>query len=279
MKKEAITEAVRQSLKEDVRTGDITAELIPMETQAIAQIKSRESAIICGIPWVNEVYHQLDDSIDIHWLVQDGDSVVPEQSLVELHGSARSLITGERCALNWLQTLSGTATLVSSYMPHLENTHTQLLDTRKTLPGLRVAQKYAVRVGGGTNHRMGLDDAYLIKENHIISCGSIEAAIVSARSLHPTQTVEVEVENLNELDEAISAGADIIMLDNFDLKQMHEAVLINKGRVKLEVSGDVKPEQLRQIAETGVDYISMGSLTKHVRAIDLSMRFVRRMQR
>lgn len=273
-KSEKITAAVATSLAEDIGTGDITAELIPEGVVASAEIITREPAVICGTLWVEEVYRQVDNTVKIHWKVSDGDRVKTNQSLVTLSGSARSLLTGERCAINWLQTLSGTATRVDQYVKQLAGTHAQLLDTRKTVPGLRYAQKYAVRCGGGKNHRMGLYDAYLIKENHIASCGSIQKAVDHARMNHPDKPIEVEVENIKELQQAIVAGAHIIMLDNFDLPSMHEAVQLNGGRAKLEVSGGVNLDTLRQIAETGVDYISVGALTKNVQAIDLSMRLI-----
>jgi len=267
-----IIATVSYSLKEDIGSGDITAELIPDGVIAHAEVVSRESAVICGIEWFNEVYRQIDNKVNIEWLVEEGNSVTPNQCFVTLQGPASSLVTGERCALNWLQTLSGTATLVSQYVKCLDGQKTQLLDTRKTLPGLRHAQKHAVQIGGGKNHRMGLFDAYLIKENHITSCGSIEKAIRQARKLYSDKLVEVEVENLEELQQALSENADIVLLDNFTLETMREAVAINKNRATLEVSGNVEPDQLKKIAATGVDYISMGALTKHLRAIDLSMR-------
>jgi len=269
-----IVSTVSYSLKEDIGSGDITAELIPDKLIADAEVVSREYAVICGIEWFNEVYHQIDSTVSIEWLVAEGDSVVPNECFVKLKGLARSLVTGERCALNWLQTLSGTATLVSQYVKFLGGEKTELLDTRKTLPGLRYAQKHAVKIGGGKNHRMGLYDAYLIKENHISSCGSIEKAIRQARALYSDKPVEIEVENLSELQQALSENADIILLDNFNIETLREAVKINNNRAKLEVSGNVEPDQLQKIAATGVDYISMGALTKHLRAIDLSMRLM-----
>ncbi len=274
MPDENIISAVTHSLKEDVGSGDITAELIPDTVTADAEVISRESAVICGMEWFNEVYRQIDDTVAITWSVKEGDLVAPNQCFVTLGGPARSLVTGERCALNWLQTLSGTATQVSTYVKLLKGQKTQLLDTRKTLPGLRYAQKHEVQVGGGKSHRMGLFDAYLIKENHIMSCGSIANVIRQARVLCSDKPIEIEVENLNELEQALSENADIVMLDNFDLDDMRRAVEVNNGRAKLEVSGNVEPDQLQKMAKTGVDYISMGTLTKHVRAIDLSMRFV-----
>jgi nicotinate-nucleotide pyrophosphorylase (carboxylating) len=216
----------------------------------------------------------LDPNIKIHWHVKDGDKIQPKQLLAELTGNSRHLITGERCALNWLQTLSGTASKVALYTEKLIDTNTRLLDTRKTIPGLRYAQKYAVKCGGGHNHRMGLYDAYLIKENHIISCGSIKAAMQRARELHSDKPIEIEVENLDELQQALAENATMIMLDNFATDDIKKAVELNKGRAKLEVSGGVNLNNIREIAETGVDFLSVGAITKHVRAIDLSMRFL-----
>ncbi|ACJ21064.1 carboxylating nicotinate-nucleotide diphosphorylase [Coxiella burnetii] len=272
MNKKAIRTAVHAALVEDIGSGDITAELISAETVARASIISCENAIICGIPWVDEVYQAVDSSVKIQWKVKDGDFVSSNQALALLTGKARSLVTGERTALNWLQTLSGTATTVSRYVEKLKGTPAHLLDTRKTLPGLRYAQKYAVRCGGGKNHRMGLYDAFLIKENHILSCGSLTQAIQKARASHPEKTLEIEVENLNELQEALAAKADIILLDNFDIDTIKKAVKINNSQAKLEISGNVNLETIHEIAKTGVDYISVGALTKHLRAIDLSMR-------
>lgn len=275
MKNLRVEDAVAQSLAEDIGSGDITAALISEHTVADAEVLARESARVCGIPWFNEVYRQIDQGIKMQWQVEEGEQIEPDQRLVTLGGKARSLLTGERCALNWLQFLSGIATQVSVCVATLAGTKTQLLDTRKTLPGLRHAQKYAVRVGGGCNHRMGLHDAYLIKENHIASCGSISKTITEARELFPDKPVEIEVENLVELEEALSAAADMIMLDNFDIPQIERAVALTQGQAKLEVSGNVASlDQLRRIAETGVDFVSMGALTKDVRAIDLSMRFL-----
>lgn len=270
--KNQIKASVAVSLEEDVGDGDVTAQLIDASTQATATVITRESAVICGVEWFNEVFYQVDPQVKISWHVRDGDHVKPNQRLVDLSGNARSLVTAERCALNWLQTLSGTATTVAKYVAAISNAKAALLDTRKTIPGLRLAQKYAVKIGGGKNHRMGLYDAYLIKENHIESCGSIEKAISIAHQLQPNKPVEVEVESLLELQKAIEAGADIIMLDNFDLEQMREAVRINEQKAKLEVSGNVTLNTIAEIASTGIDYISVGSLTKHLTAVDLSMR-------
>lgn len=269
----SIDAQVAQSLAEDVGAGDISAALIETNALAQAQIKCREPAVVCGIPWANSVFNQLDPTVKLNWLVEEGQSVSADQIWVHIIGPARALLTGERCALNWLQTLSGTATVVREFLTALSGTQTQLLDTRKTIPGLRTAQKYAVRTAGGRNHRLGLFDAYLIKENHITGCGSITAAILRARQLQPGKMVEVEVETLAELREALAAEADMIMLDNFDLPDIQEAVAINQDQAKLEISGNVNLANIRSLAETGVDYISVGALTKHLRAIDLSMRF------
>lgn len=264
---------VALALAEDVGSGDLTAALIPEHAQAEATVVSREVAILCGTTWFDAVFRQLDPGIAIDWRAADGDRVEPEQLLCTLRGPARPLLTGERTALNFLQLLSGTATLVRRYADAVSGTKAVILDTRKTLPGLRLAQKYAVRCGGCRNHRIGLFDAVLIKENHIMAAGSIGNAIATARRLHPGVTVEVEVENRAELEEALAARPDIVMLDNFDPAAMAEAVRIVDGRVKLEASGNVNFDTVRGIAETGVDYISIGGLTKDVRAIDLSMRF------
>lgn len=269
---EIIEDSIAVSLAEDIGGGDITAALIPEPQQGQASLITREPMIVCGQPWFDEVYRQVDLDVTIDWRVDEGESIAPSTQLAVLTGSLRSIVTGERCAMNWLQTLSGTATIVSKYAKQLENTSTRLLDTRKTIPGLRYAQKYAVRVGGGQNHRMGLYDAFLIKENHIAACGSLAEAVELARALHADKIVEVEVESMEQLEEALSASADIIMLDNFDCDAMRAAVELVGGRAKLEVSGNVEEGQLSEIAETGVDYISVGALTKHVRAIDLSMR-------
>lgn len=265
---------VATALAEDLSYGDITADLLPEKITARAQISTREDAIICGIPWVNELFHQLDPKVTLSWQVQDGDKVAAGQVLGILSGNAKSLLTGERTALNFLQTLSATATLTNRYVNALSATKTKLLDTRKTIPGLRYAQKYAVRCGGGNNHRLGLYDAFLIKENHIMACGSIEKAINLARINHPEKIIEIEVENLDELKQALQAKADIILLDNFTMDMLKEAVIINKAQAKLEVSGNVTIDNLAIIAATGVDYISVGALTKNIKAIDLSLRFI-----
>lgn len=268
-----VREDVRRALQEDVGSGDITALLLPEEAQAEATVISREHAVICGQPWFDQTFQLLDEAIRIDWRIDDGDSVEPNQILCVVYGPARALLSGERCALNFLQTLSATATQTRHYVDVIADTDVQLLDTRKTIPGLRRAQKYAVRCGGGRNHRMGLYDGVLIKENHIAAAGSVVEAIDQARHHAPHGiAIEVEVENLHELHEALAAGADIILLDNMDLATLREAVTITNGQAKLEASGGVDLDTIRDIAETGVDYISVGGITKHVRAVDLSMR-------
>ncbi|MCV3285102.1 carboxylating nicotinate-nucleotide diphosphorylase [Aeromonas veronii] len=284
-----VSRAVRAALLEDLgdalttldqpdASADITAQLIPADRMASARVITREAGVFCGQPWVDEVFlqlkAQLGGEVKVEWLVQDGEVLSPNQELFRLHGPARLLLTGERNALNFVQTLSGVATLTARYVAELEGTDCRLLDTRKTIPGLRTAQKYAVTCGGGKNHRIGLYDAYLIKENHILACGGIAEAISEARHLNPGKPVEVEVESLAELEQALAAKADIVMLDNFDVTMMREAVAINQGRTKLEVSGNVTLDTLAEFAATGVDFISVGALTKHVRALDLSMRFI-----
>lgn len=271
----SVAHALREDLGGEISAdNDITALLLPADTQSHAVVITREAGVFCGKRWVEEVFIQLaGDDVSIIWHVQDGDIIDADQPLFELKGPSRVLLTGERTALNFVQTLSGVASEVRRYVDLLEGTHTQLLDTRKTLPGLRTALKYAVICGGGANHRLGLSDAFLIKENHIIASGSVRQAVEKAFWLHPDVPVEVEVESLEELKEALKAGADIIMLDNFETTQMREAVNITAGQAQLEVSGNVTFATIREFAETGVDYISVGALTKHVRALDLSMRF------
>jgi nicotinate-nucleotide pyrophosphorylase (carboxylating) len=270
----SIDEVAYQALHEDLGDGDLTANLLPEDMRSKARLITREDAVLCGTCWFDSVFKQLDESIDIQWLVKDGDDISEDQELCTLEGSARVLLTGERTAMNFIQTLSGTATITREYAKVLEGTTTKLLDTRKTIPGLREAQKYAVRSGGGYNHRLGLFDGILLKENHIAASGSIERAVGTAKERYPGTPVEVEVETLGELKEAIGASADIIMLDNFSLTDMREAVVITDGRARLEASGGFDMKTLRETAETGVDYISVGALTKHVRALDLSMRFI-----
>ncbi len=273
-----ITRAVADTLKEDLggslnADNDVTAALIPAEAMNTATIITREHGVFCGQAWADEVFKQLGGKVTIEWHVKDGDNVEPNQTLCTLTGPARDLLTGERNAMNFIQTLSGCATITAQYAAKIAHTECRLLDTRKTIPGLRSALKYAVACGGGYNHRIGVFDAYLIKENHIIACGGITQAVTKAKELQPGKPVEVETENLDELREAIHAGADIIMLDNFTTEMMRQAVEINAGRAALENSGNVTLETIAEYAETGVDYISVGALTKHVKAMDLSMRF------
>ena len=269
----AIELNIDAALAEDLGSGDLTAALIPETLEAEATVITRERAVICGAPWFDGVFARIDSRVRVEWEVGEGETAEPDQLLCRLQGPARALLSGERTALNFLQTLSGTATAARRYADLLAGSNTQLLDTRKTLPGLRRAQKYAVFCGGGHNHRMGLYDAILIKENHIAAAGSITAAVAQARSLSPQVSVEVETENLAELDEALAAGADIIMLDEFGLEDMREAVRRTRSRAKLEVSGSVDEIRLRELRDIGVDYVSVGALTKHLHAVDLSMRF------
>jgi nicotinate-nucleotide pyrophosphorylase (carboxylating) len=271
-----IEDDVRRALAEDIGPGDLTAQLVP-DAQAHAELVTRENAVLCGTAWFDEVFRQLDARVRITWLKHDGDRITDNAVLCHLDGSARALLTGERSALNFLQTLSGTATLTARYADALHGTHTKVLDTRKTLPGLRRAQKYAVACGGGRNHRLGLYDAVLIKENHIAATGSVTAALALARTVVATGIpVEIEVENLDQLREAISAGATHVLLDNFDLAGLAAATRATAGRATLEASGGITLDNLRAVAETGVDFISIGSLTKHLHAIDFSLRFLPR---
>jgi nicotinate-nucleotide pyrophosphorylase (carboxylating) len=273
----AVLGNVSAALAEDVGSGDITAGLLPESATAEAVVIAREPLTLAGQPWVDEVFRQVDDGVQVDWLVNDGDHVVAEAEICVIGGPARSILTGERTALNFLQLLSATATVTARYVDAVKETKAQILDTRKTIPGLRHAQKYAVRCGGGNNHRIGLYDAVLIKENHIISAGSIAAAITVAKKMHSDLPVETEVESIAELREAISAGADRILLDNFDVEDLQRAVEINQREgnppADLEASGGITLDSIFAIAETGVDYISVGALTKDIRAIDLSMRF------
>ncbi len=269
---EDIIECVRRALAEDIGDGDITAQLIPADTLASATVITREAAVLCGQPWVNEVFRQVDPGVTLSWAVEEGAEVDADQLLLTLRGPARSLLTGERAALNFLQTLSGTATITRHYVNLLAGSGITLLDTRKTIPGLRLAQKYAVRIGGGTNHRIGLYDAFLIKENHIAACGSVQQAVRRAREIAADKPVEVEVENLEELRQALEAGADIIMLDNFSDADIRTAGDLVAGRARLEISGNVTSETIARLSGFRVDYISSGALTKHCHAIDLSMR-------
>ncbi len=263
---------VRAALAEDVGSGDITAQLIPAERAASARIITRENATLAGTAWVDEVFRQVDPRVQVQWQVSDGEQVSADQTLFTLEGPVRALLTGERSALNFLQLLSGTATRARHYANLVDGTGVKLLDTRKTLPGLRLAQKYAITCGGCHNHRIGLYDAFLIKENHIAACGGIAQAIAAAQRIAPGKPVEIEVEDLDELRQALDAGADIVMLDELSLDDMRTAVALTAGRAKLEASGGITESTLRTIAETGVDYISIGTLTKDVKALDLSMR-------
>ena len=275
-----IPQQVTQALNEDLNgqsaaQGDITAQLIPAEQMAKGKVITREAAVICGVEWVKETMAQVDSAIVIEWLVEDGEHVSPNQTLFTFSGPARSILTAERTALNFLQTLSATASSTYKYVSDIKalDSRTQILDTRKTLPGLRLAQKYAVKCGGGENHRIGLFDAYLIKENHIQAAGGITAAVTKANMLNPGAKVEVEVEDLPQLQEAIDAGADIVMLDNFSVEMTKQALDLAKDRVKIEASGNMDGDKFKAYAKLNVDYISIGGLTKHIQAIDLSMRF------
>ena len=266
-----IVKLVTFCLQEDVGTGDITAELIPIDKTISAKLISKDNGIFCGRPWADEVFRQVDSSLTVKWNIEEGVKLSPNQTLAQIAGSARGILTAERTVLNFLQTLSAVSTMSQHYASLVKHTSVKLLDTRKTLPSLRSAQKYAVRIGGCFNHRMGLFDAFLIKENHIAACGGIDAAVSKAKALYPNKSVEIEVQNLNELELAISAEADIVMLDNFECSNILKAVKLNDGRLKLEASGGVEADMLASIAETGVDYISLGALTKNCQAIDLSL--------
>jgi nicotinate-nucleotide pyrophosphorylase (carboxylating) len=266
---------VRAALAEDLGSGDVTAALVPTAQHVAGRIVCREPAVLCGRAWVDETFRQLDASVRLDWQVADSQSIEPDQVLVRLEGPARAVLTGERTALNFLQLLSGTATAARRFVDAVAGTGCRILDTRKTLPGLRTAQKYATRCGGAHNHRIGLFDMVLVKENHILAAGSIAAAVATARRLSPEVPVEVEVESLAEFDEALAAGCDVIMLDELSLEDMREAVRrrdAHAGRTRIEASGSVSLETVRRIAETGVDYVSVGAITKHVRAVDLSLR-------
>jgi|TARA_B110000977_G_scaffold189584_1_gene259247 nicotinate-nucleotide pyrophosphorylase (carboxylating) len=269
-----IPQCVARALQEDIGSGDITAMLIPADKTARATVICRDAAVICGRPWVDEVFRQLDPSTQIEWQIEEGDQVSPGQTLFTLEGNARIMLTGERAALNFLQTLSGTATLARQYADLTKGSQVKILDTRKTIPGLRLAQKYAVAIGGCSNHRIGLYDAFLIKENHIAACGGITQAVSQARIIAADKLVEVEVETIAELEQALAAKADVVMLDNFspaDIKALSE---IDFGETKIEVSGNITKETVQQYISSAVNYISSGSLTKHIQAVDLSMRFV-----
>lgn len=269
-----IASQVKLSLLEDIGQQDLTADLIPADAIAKATLISRQNAVLCGKDWFNEVFHQLDPAIQINWFYADADLLTENTVICELSGNARALLSGERTAMNFLQTFSGTATQTKRYADLLKDLPVKLLDTRKTLPGLRLGQKYAVRCGGGVNHRFGLYDAILIKENHILAAGSIAAAVAQAKALHPDVSIEIEVESMNELEQALNTAANIILLDNFSLEMLREAVRFTNGKVALEASGGVNMHTIRGIAETGVDRISVGQLTKDLQAVDLSMRFI-----
>lgn len=269
-----MTQEVRTAITEDVGSGDITARIIPTSLLAEARVISREAAVLCGIAWFDEAYRQIDAKVRVEWRAADGDRIEPEQVLCTLRGPARGMLTGERTALNFLQTLSGTATVARRYADAIEGTKTRVLDTRKTIPGLRTAQKYAVRCGGCMNHRMGLYDAVLIKENHIAAAGSLHKAVAAIRRMiGMNMKIEVECETLAQVKEAVYGGVDRVLLDNMDLAMVREAVTYATGRTELEASGGITLENIRSYAETGIDYISIGALTKHLHAIDLSMRF------
>ena len=269
---EEIRSDVARAFAEDIGPGDATADLLDPQATATAVLTCREDAVLCGTPWFDACFRTLDPDVRIEWLAQDGDRVAAGSAICRMAGKARALVTAERSALNFLQMLSSTATITARYADAIAGTRTRVLDTRKTIPGLRRAQKYAVRCGGGTNHRIGLFDAMMLKENHIIAAGGIPAAVRAARTIHPNLPLIVEVETLDELAQAIAAGADRALLDNFTPAMLTDAVALAAGRIPLEVSGNVELDTLRAIAETGVDFISSGALTKHVRAIDLSLR-------
>ncbi len=264
---------VKQALSEDIAHEDVTANLIPEKKQLKFQLLSREPCILCGTHWFNESFLQLDKNCKIEWQVSDKENILPDKNICSIEGNARSLLSAERTALNFLQTLSATATVTSKYVERIKHTPCQLLDTRKTIPLLRDAQKYAVICGGGANHRFGLYDAFLIKENHIAASNSIKDAVQRARALHPHLFLEVEVENLEQLEEVIFAGADRALLDNFTINTLKEAVTLNKQRIQLEASGNITQDSIALVAETGVDFISTGAITKHIKAIDFSLRF------
>jgi len=276
----ALTDTIQQmvstSLAEDLNSGnggsDITAELIPEQQRIAASLVCREHGILCGKDWFDEVFRQLDTGVEIAWFAEDGDTLTRDMEVCRIKGPARAILTGERAAMNFLQTLSATATLTNRYVKQLSGTNCRLLDTRKTLPGFRLAQKYAVTCGGGHNHRIGLFDAFLIKENHILACGGIDKAIQQANQNHPEHPVEVEVENLDEFNEALGAGADVIMLDNFSHADQVAAVQLNNGKAALEASGNITLNTITEVAKTEIDYISVGAITKNIQALDLSLR-------
>ena len=271
---QVVADDVRRALQEDLGAGDCTASLVPEKNRLQTRIICRDRAVLCGRPWVEQTFRQLDTGITISWQINDGDTMKPDQEICRLQGSARSILSGERTALNFLQTLSGTATRTRRYTEAVAGTGAIIIDTRKAVPCLRLAQKYAVRCGGASNHRIGLFDAILIKENHISAAGSITAAVKAALDLYPGLLLEVEVENLEQLEEAEAAGAQRVLLDNFNLEVLQAAVDRFKGRIGLEASGGINLETIRAVAETGVDFISTGDITKSVQAVDFSMRFV-----
>jgi len=267
-----LDETVRTAIAEDLGSGDITAQLVPKNQQAKAQVITREDAIVCGRPWFDEVFRQIDPTVEVSWKKIEGETVKPDDELVHIQGNARSILTAERTALNFLQMLMGTATTAHHYVSMLKGSQTRVLDTRKTIPGLRLAQKYAVKTGGAENHRTGLYDAFLIKENHIAACGSIKAAVERARRIAPDTFLEVEVENLEELKSAIEAGVDRVMLDNFSGDQIEKAIVLKSRGLEYEISGNITDEKLKQLVNYPVDFISSGALTKNISAVDLSMR-------
>ncbi len=269
-----VAQDVARALAEDVGGGDLTADLLPAEKAARARVVCRETAVLAGCDWFAETFRQVDPAVTVEWHRRDGDRLKAGEEICHLAGPVRALLTAERTALNFLQTLSGVATATAAFVEAVAGTGARILDTRKTLPGLRLAQKYAVTCGGGHNHRMGLHDAILVKENHIAAAGSVSAALEAARRLHPDVETEIEVENLAQLEEALAAGARRILLDNFGLDELRRAVVVNAGRARLEASGGVDLQSVRRIAETGVDDISVGALTKHLRAVDLSLLLV-----
>lgn len=268
-----INRAVNAALDEDIGSGDVTAASFNNNEVASAKVISREDAVLCGQMWFELAFHKLDPNIVIDWQVNDGDALEKDATVCTLNGNAQAILTGERTALNFLQTLSGTATKTKVYVDRISGTNAQILDTRKTLPGMRYAQKYAVLCGGGKNHRMGLYDAILIKENHIATAGSVSKAVAQAKQLYPSIKLEVEVENADQLQEALSSQTDVILLDNFSLSELEKAVAVTDGKKKLEASGNMTLENIREVAKTGVDYISIGAITKHIQAVDFSMRF------
>jgi nicotinate-nucleotide pyrophosphorylase (carboxylating) len=268
-----IVNQAANALDEDVGSGDISAQLIDADSRLETELLVREDAILCGCQWFEEVFRQCDENIEVHWLAADGGAIAANSVVCEVSGPARGLLTAERSAINFLQTLSGTATLTRSYAERIEHTDCRILDTRKTIPQLRVAQKYAVLCGGGHNHRIGLFDAYLIKENHLAAGGGIAKTVARAKQMHADRLVEVEVENLDQLQQAIDAGVDRALLDNFTIAEMEQAVALNGKQIELEASGNIELERLAEVAATGVDFISIGALTKHLRAIDFSLRY------